>query len=57
MIVTANTCMLVFNSSKKEDNGIWTFEVSSAKNQKKLQEKDGSVFYNRSVHVRSKNLH
>ena len=57
IIVTENTCMLIFNSSKKEDNGIWTFEISSAEDHEKLQEKDGVVFYNHSVHVRSKNLH
>ena len=39
-----------------KDNGKWTFEISSAENQEKLQEKGGIVFYQRSVHVRSKNL-
>ena len=56
IIVTENTCMLFFNSSKMKDNGKWTFEISSSENQEKLQEKDAIAFHNRFVHVRSKTL-
>ena len=52
--ILKNICEVSVSSSKKEDNGKWTFEVSSAKDTEEVEGENGTVHHNRSVSVRSK---
>ena len=54
--ISENICEVFVSSSKNEDNGKWTFEVSSAKNTGEVEGENGIVHHNRSVSVRSKVL-
>ena len=52
--ISDNMCEVFVSSSKNEDNGKWTFEVSSAKTTEEVKGENGTVHYDRSVSVRSK---